>query len=179
MGEKEEAQSVAGLHEERRRRKSKADMGILERNSQGSSYHGGLKHAARNESQKRYVHHGSGGEEMQEAGEVKKQSAWEPIERGEQGFSKWKWRCFRCKAKSERAEDLCPECGSEMKITYLCDPDLNATCSKTGCFITEKGMCRHTTRITCARDPAKVYFDKWAEADKKFKERMKRKEWHK
>lgn len=99
----------------------------------------------------------------------KKKGAWEPIERGEYGFSSdRKWRCIRCKQQSVEPELICPKCGSEMKIHFLCDPDRNTECTKSFCFI-NGGLCRHTTNFDAARNPNDVGLDKWKEYDAKAK----------
>lgn len=94
-------------------------------------------------------------------------SYWQPIERGEYGFSsRFNWRCAHCGKWSEDTTPECPKCGAKMGVIYLCDPELNGACRKTSCFI-YGGACRHTQKIECSRQPDKVHLDKYAEFDRK------------
>lgn len=42
-------------------------------------------------------------------------------------------------------------CGNARRRPYLCDPEKNTTCSKTGCYI-NGGECRHTLSKEYARE---------------------------
>ena len=106
-------------------------------------------------------------------------TCWRPVERGEQGHSAYSWKCWVCgwKIKGE-PQAICPRCKRTSTEVYLCDPDLNKDCSKTGCFI-NGGECRHTTRIEYARSAEKVFLDKWAEHDRRFWDQKKEAEKYK
>ena len=91
-------------------------------------------------------------------------SFWQPLERGEYGFSKYTWKCARCGKWSHEATLECPRCESVMSTVYLCDPELNKDCRKTECFL-NGGECRHTSRIECARSASQVGLDRYADFD--------------
>ena len=100
-------------------------------------------------------------------------TCWRPVERGEKGFSVYTWACWRCswKIKGE-PQEICPRCKRTATEVFLCDPELNVTCSRSGCFL-NGGDCRHTTRIEYARSAADVFRDKYAEQDREYYERQK------
>lgn len=108
-------------------------------------------------------------------------SAWEPVERGEKGFSVYAWRCSVCnwKVKQDPPPEACPRCKRTAAVVYLCDPELNTECRKTGCFINPDPQlwetCRHTTKIECARQASRVGLDQYAKYDEDFRRRSENK----
>ena len=100
-------------------------------------------------------------------------TAWRPVERGEKGFSVYTWACAACGWKIKGGpQEVCPRCKRTAAEVFLCDPELNVTCSRSGCFI-NGGDCRHTTRIEYARAASRVFLDGYADQDREYYERTR------
>lgn len=70
---------------------------------------------------------------------------WMLVLKGDKGFGRYKYRCHACGQfwEDDEPPEICPKCGAKNGIAYLCDPELNEECRKTGCYI-HGGECKMT-----------------------------------